>query len=183
MSNKIQPEMYNNLLSNRDGRLTTAQWKDMVTEPLVRVLLVLMFASPLLLFMGPRALVFGWRGLIVALVAVFILFVVPMVFRARRYARAPLYHALLRTGSIPRPWWLFWRPHVLFADDGTPQRFNRMLVTPGRLKPNTEYMVYYLKETDQNVLLSLIAADHPDANRLRPSVSFFDRQARRQSQG
>lgn len=177
----IQPEMYNNLLANRDGKLTTEQWKDMVTEPLVRVLVLMLFAAPMLLFMGPRMFAFGWRGLMVALVLVFVLFVVPMVFRARRYARAPLYHAMLMTGSITRPWWMFWRPHIFFADDGTPQRFARLLVAPGRLKANTEYMVYYLKEADSNVLLSLIPADHPEASRMRPSASFFDRQARRKS--
>lgn len=180
MTNKIQPEMYNNLLANREGRLTTEQWKDMVTEPLVRVLLLLVLASPILLFAGPRTFAFGWRGLLLALVVAFVLFLVPMMFRARRYARAPLYHSVLHTGAMPRPWWVFWRPHILFDDNGQPQRFTRMLVTPGRLRSGTAYMVYYLKESESNVLLSLIPADHPEADRVRPTASFFDRQARRQ---
>jgi hypothetical protein len=163
------------LLVNRHGKLATAQWKELVMEPVVGLLLLVL---PALFILGPRLLAFAatgaWLGL--ALVAVL---AVMLGLRARRYARLPLHAATLYTGASPRSGWAPWRADVLYTEAGEALRFRRWLAPRLRLRANRAYLVYYLREDTRCVLLSLAPADHPEAESWRPGPAFHDRHTRR----
>ncbi len=161
------------LLVNRHGKLTTDQWKDMVTEPLVTVGLLLL---PGVIILGPRLGAFIWGGFAaVTLLALAAL----LIGRGRRYARAPVHFSVLHTGSSVRAFWAFWKPLTLYTAAGDTVQFGKRLTPYNRLQPNRDYLVYYLKDRDTNVLLSLAPADHPDADLWQPSEVFQERLARR----
>jgi hypothetical protein len=168
--------MRSRLMTNRHGKLTSDQWKDMVTEPLIVLLLLLV---PLILFLGPRLLMLTARGIIFVWVIALIVVFVPMLFRARRYARAAVYFDRLYAGDHPGPAFLFWRPTVLYTEDGTEIRFKRRLAPVSQLRPNRAYLVYYLRDASEYVLLSMAPADHPDSHQWQPSSAFHERFARR----
>jgi hypothetical protein len=119
------------------------------------------------------------RVLWVVGLAVFIVIVIPLIFRARRYARAPVHFATLYAGANPLTPWLFWRADVLYTQSGEAIRFTRRLAPFTILKPDGAYIVYYLREPKENVLLSLAPADHEDVDLWQPSESFHTRQAQR----
>lgn len=176
MRDELSQEMRSRLLTNRHGKLTGDQWKDMVTEPLV-VLLLLMI--PVILLAGPRISALVTRGWLVLLGALVMLVVIPVLLRARRYALAPVYFEQLYAGERPGSIFFFWRPQVLYTADGREMRFRRRLAPMLYLRPNRAYLVYYLRDAGQNVLLSIAPADHPDAERWQPSAAFHERFARR----
>lgn len=148
----------------------------MVTEPLV-ILMLLM--APLVLVLGPRLLAFTARGLIVLVVTVALMVLIPMIFRARRYARAPVQFAQLYASDNPISGFLFWRPLVFYTEGGEEIRFKKRLAPLIRLRPNRAYIVYYLEEPEHKVLLSFAPVEHPDAAHWQPSTNFYARQARR----
>lgn len=176
MGDDLSQDMRSRLLTNRHGKLTPDQWKDMVTEPLVILLLLL---APAIIVLGPRLGGFIARGWAVMLVAGLLVLVVPLLFRARRYARAPLYFEQLYAGDNPALPLLFWRPQLLYTPNGEERRFRKRLAPSLRLRPNRAYIVYYLRDAGQLVLLSIAPADHPDAVRWQPSTAFHERFARR----
>lgn len=171
----VSEPMRARLLMNRHGTLTADQWKDMVFAPLVSLLLVL---APGIVVLGPRlgALVWGGFGLValLSLAAVGVM----LALRARRYARAPVYFAVMQ-GVQSRPFWMFWRPTVLRDSAGAPVRFSKQLAPYTPVRAGADYLVYYLRDGDVQVLLSLAPADHPDADLWRPSDTFEARFARR----
>ncbi|GIL11722.1 MAG: hypothetical protein BroJett038_04420 [Chloroflexota bacterium] len=172
----VNEHMRARLLVNRHGKLTTDQWKDMVTEPLTVIGLLLL---PGILILGPRLGAFIWGGFalltLLALAALAVLF----IGRGRRYARAPVHFAVLQAGGGFQPFWAFWKPVVLHDISGEAVRFGKRLTPYTRLQPHRDYLVYYLKDRDTNVLLSLAPADHPDADLWQPSETFQNRFARR----
>ena len=172
----ISPEMRDRLLTNRHGKLTSDQWKDMITEPLV---ILLILVVPIIVFMGPRAAALTARGIGFVLLVGLILLGVPMLLRAQRYARAPVYFARLYAGDSVGPVAFVRRSQTLYTEDGKKVRFQKRLAPALRLRPNHAYLVYYLRDREQNVLLSLAPADHPDAERWQPSTAFHERFARR----
>ncbi|MBZ0304212.1 MAG: hypothetical protein K8J31_31040 [Anaerolineae bacterium] len=176
MRDEVSSEMRARLISNRNGKLTVDQWKDMVTEPLTILLLLL---APLVIVMGPRLAAFSIRGWIIVLLVGTTLLSVPLIFRAWRYARAAIHFEKLYAGDHPSPAVLFWRPCVLYTDKGTEVRFTKRLAPVVALRPNHAYIVYYLRDSGQHVLLSLAPAEHPDAERWQPSPAFHERFARR----
>lgn len=176
MRDELTPEMRSRLLTNRHGKLTSDQWKDMVTEPLVVLLLLL---APAIMILGPRLGGLIARGWLVMLIAVLLALVVPILFRARRYARAPLYFEQLYAGDNRFSPFLFWRPLVLYTQSDEERRFQKRLAPFLRLRPNRAYIVYYLRDADQLVLLSIAPADHPEAAQWQPSAAFHERFARR----
>ena len=89
----VPPEMRGRLLSNREGKLTGEQWKDMVSEPLV---IVLLLAAPAIMVLGPRLLL-GFRGFLFIAAVVLLVVMVPTLWRAFRYWRAPVHFAELYT--------------------------------------------------------------------------------------
>lgn len=172
----VSAQMRSRLLTNRHGKLTTDQWKDIVTEPLITLLLLL---TPAIVILGPSLFLLTLRIFFVLLVVVAIIVMIPMVFRARRYARAPIYFERLYAGDHPTRRLFFWRPQVLYTEEGEALRFTKRLAPFLPLRPNHAYVTYYLREADQHVLLSLAPADHPEAEKWQPSTTFYDRQARR----
>lgn len=174
--NDVSTQMRARLTTNRHGKLTGDQWKDMVSEPLAALLLLL---APAIIILGPRLYILALRALVVLAVVVVLVVLIPMLFRARRYARASLHFAQLYAGDNPMSGFLFWRPLALYNEKGDPLRFKKRLTRLPRLRPNHAYMVYYLREADHNVLLSLAPAEHPDADKWQPSEAFYTRQSRR----
>jgi hypothetical protein len=160
------------LLVNRHGKLTTDQWKDMVTEPLVTLGLLLI---PGVVILGPRLGAFIWGGFVVITLAAFIALAVSLLARARRYARATVHFAVLRAGDHIPPFWAYWRPTILYAETGEAKRFGKRLAPYTRLRRGQQYMVYYLQEDQTNVLLSIAPTDHPDAELWQPSAQFQSR--------
>ncbi len=176
MRDEISQDMRNRLLTNRHGKLTSDQWKDMVTEPLTVLLLLL---TPAIIILGPRITGLIARGWFVLLLGILLVVVVPLVFRARRYSRAPIYFEHLYAGDNPTSVLLFWRPQILFTEAGNERRFTKRLAPSLSLRPNRGYLVYYLQDANQTVLLSMAPADHPDAQYWQPSTTFHERFARR----
>jgi hypothetical protein len=169
----VTPEMRNRLLANRDGKLTPDQWLSIVTKPLLWTLMLLGLA---VVVFGPRMLLltarFWWLGLIL-LVA---LILVPLMLRARRYARLPLQFARLYADVPFRPWW---RPMVFYTEADEPVAFKRRLAPSINLRIDSEYLVYYLQDGGERVLLSLAPSDHEDAEKFLPTEQFKLRFSRR----
>lgn len=170
----VSKEMRSRLLMNRHGKLTSDQWKDMVTDPIVKLLLLLV---PIILFFGPFAARLTFRAWWIILIALILVLGLPLILRARRYARAPLQFAQLYSGSSPLSPWMFWRPYTFFTAAGEPLRFGKRLAPFTLLKPDHLYLVYYLEDPGDRVLLSLAPAD--EAAEWQPSEHFYARQARR----
>jgi hypothetical protein len=176
MRDDLSRDMRTRLLTNRHGKLTSDQWKDMVTEPLVVLLLLL---APAIMVLGPRMGALIARGWLVMLIGVLLALVIPMLFRAQRYARAPIYFEQLYAGDNPAASLMFWRPQIFYTQSGDERRFKKRLAPSLRLRANHAYAVYYLRDADQLVLLSIAPADHPDAAKWQPSTAFHERFARR----
>lgn len=173
--NSVNEYMRARLLTNRHGKLTSDQWKDMVTEPLATLGLLLL---PAVVILGPRLGAFIWGGFVLVSLGALIVLGAMLALRARRYARAPVHFAVLRAGNSP-PFWAFWRPLVFHTETGAEQRFGKRLAPYTRLQRNREYLVYFLREDAADVLLSLAPVDHPDAALWQPSAYFQDRFAQR----
>ena len=172
----VSGDMRARLLTNRDGKLTTDQWKDMVTEPFIKlVILMIPLSTVFIMPIGRLALRNWWLFVLIALVVIF----VPMISRARRYARAPLQFATLYAGGYPRSWWMFWRPEVLYDENGKAYKFTKGLVPYTRLEANEAYTIYYLREPQHQILLSIAPAEHPDAPSWQPTKFFHQRQGQR----
>lgn len=173
---RVSVQMRERLRANRFGKLTSSQWKDMVTAPLTTLLILL---APALLLLGPRVVALSARWLLIGGVIFLAVLLVTTLFRARRYARAPIYFDTLYAPDRPLPPWLFWRPQILQTASGEAMRFERRLAPYVRLQPNQPYLVYYLREPGYDVLLSIAPAQHPDAAHWQPTEAFYDRQRSR----
>lgn len=171
----VTEEMRKRLRHNRNGVLTRDQWLDMVTEPMVTLLLLL---PPLLLILGPRVR-YLFRAWWLLLLVLLVVLVVPTLLRARRYARAAVHFGVFYAPLTSRPRWLTWLPYTLKTDAEREIKFRRRLAPAIGLRAEHAYLVYYLKERDENVLLSIAPADHPDAELWYPSKSFETRYERR----
>ncbi len=172
MYTDLSNEMRARLLANRNGRLTVQQYKDIITAPLATLLVLL---APLIIVFGARFAILVTRGLWIVLLLAIVALFVPLVLRARRYARAPVYFAVLNAGSQPRSFWRFWKSHVMQTQAGEAVRFRSRLAPYLPLKVNEDYLVYYLEEPGGNILLSLAPADHPDAENWWPTSVFNTR--------
>jgi hypothetical protein len=173
---RVTTDMRARLAANRDGRLTTSQWKDIVSEPLV-TLLLLMVPGIILLRAKLLFMVVG-GGWLIGLAGIIVLMGV-LLFRAGRYARAPLHTGAFRAGDQFRPFWMFWKAEIFYDEAGQPVRFYKRLAPHSRSRSGERYLIYYLKESGGNVLLSIAPADHPDASKWQPTPAFEARFARR----
>ncbi len=172
----VSPEMRTRLLANRQGALTSAQWRELVFEPLITLLLLLVPAiivlrSTLLAFVVGAFWLVGLAG--VAAVALMIF------FRARRYARIPLYHAVMTSDAETRFLWKFRGGNRFVTANEEVVRFTRRLAPAMPVQAGAPYLLYYLREGNTYTLLSLAPADHPNADAWKPSRSFEDRFRRR----
>ena len=172
----VVPEMLARLRSNKSGKLTTGQWIDIVLQPLTPLLLLLL---PGALFILPRLLLFTVRGGWLALLLIPIVLLGSFGMRARRYARAPVQFAQLRALHNTPPVWMFWRPLIMTDDTGNQFQFYKRLAPRPFVTKNQLYLVYYLVEADEPVLLSIAPVDHPKVERWLPDRFFFQRFERR----
>lgn len=171
----VPRDMRQRLLTNRQGKLTTDQWRDIVTEPLSAILILL---GPVLVVLGARLLL-NIRGFFFILLVVALVVTVPTLFRAFRYARAPVNFAELYAGDRPVAHLFFWQPLELYTPKGEALRFKKRLAPRLPLQPNQAYLVYYLQDPKDKVLLSYAPARHPDSDSWRPGESFDSRKKRR----
>jgi hypothetical protein len=172
----VSTEMRARLLANRHGKLTSGQWWDIVTEPLVVLLLLVVPGVVVLRSVLISMLIGGfWVIGTAALVGVGIM----VVIRARRYARMAVQFTILCGGKKARPAWMFWRGWLLYDKDDKPVRFAKSLAPSTRLEPGQAYMLYYLNDKDSLILLSIAPADHPNAESWKPSSVYEDRLVRR----
>ena len=162
----LTPEMREQLLANRDGKLTSSQWLSIVTRPLLSMLLL--FGLAIIVF-GPRMLLLTARVWWLGLILIAVLVIVPLVLRAQRYARLPIHFARLYADVPFRPWW---RPTIFYTEDDEPVEFKRRLAPSVPLRIDGEYLLYYLEDGSQRVLLSLAPADHEDAEKFLPTERF-----------
>jgi hypothetical protein len=167
----LSDAMRSRLLINRHGRLTTDQWKDIVVEPITPLLLLLL---PGVVVLGPRLGALIWGGVGLTLLAALIAVGVALLFRARRYARAPIHFAVMR-GQTSSSFWRFWQPLSLQSDSGEIIHFGKRLAPYLPVRPDQSYLVYYLREPRTHILLSIAPADHPDADIWQPSENFSAR--------
>jgi len=172
----VTSDMGARLAANRDGKLTPQQWKDIVTEPLVTVLLWMVPA--IMIFRGRLFLWAAAGGGLVGLVLVAALVGV-ILLRARRYARAPIHVGVFRAGDQFRPFWMFWKAEIYYDEAGAPVRFYQRLAPYKRPQRGERYLIYYLKDRKGGVLLSIAPAKHPDATRWQPTPAFQTRHMRR----
>jgi hypothetical protein len=168
----ISDEMRERLLTNRNGKLTVQQYKDVITAPLATLLVLL---APLIVVLGARFAVLTLRGLWIVLLIGLVAVLVPLVLRARRYARAPVHFAILSAGDQPRSFWQFWKPQIMFKEAGEAIAFRSRLAPYFPLRPNDEYLVYYLDENGGAILLSVAPATHPDSEQWQPTSVFQTR--------
>lgn len=167
--------MRERLLTNRYGRLTVNQWVDVVTQPLVAVLVLFI---PLGFMLLPRLLVFARFGGLWGLVVVLAALALVLLPRAYRYARLPVEYAELTADAAP-PAWAFWRAPDFAGSDGKPLRFGLRLAPALRVDHGRRYLVYYMRDGDRHILLSAAPADHPDAAKWQPTGALETRLKRR----
>jgi len=171
----VTNEMRSALMVNRDGRLTSQQYKNLIAEPLVTLLIILI---PGMVVLGPRLAAFIFGGFWIVTVFALVALGAALLFRAMRYARAPIQVGTFYAAENTPPGWMFWKPEVLYTEADKPIRFKRLGPrTP--LRPSQTYLVYYLKDAGNMVLLSIAPADHMDAARWQPTPMFQARSARR----
>jgi hypothetical protein len=168
----VTDEMRVRLLANRNGKLTIQQYKDAITAPLSTLLVLL---APLILILGTQLALLTARGLWIVLLLGVVGLLVPLIARARRYARAPVRFAVLHADEHPTSFWTFWKPHVMVTQSGETVKFRSRLAPYLRQRPKHDYLVYYLEEAGGNVLLSIAPLDHPDADRWQPTTVFETR--------
>src|SRR5215211_3313266 len=93
--------MRQRLLANRDGRLTPGQWGELIAQPLF--ILILLCGMGIAALGTRLVLLLRFWWLIIPLILLAI--ITPMIFRAYRFARAPVKFTRLNAGV--QPWRAF----------------------------------------------------------------------------
>lgn len=172
----ITADMRARLAANCDGKLTGQQWKEIVTEPLATLLLLLV---PGIILLRARVFYFvaggGWLIGLLVVVGLIIM----ILLRANRYARAPIHVGIFYADEQFRPFWMFWKAEIFKDEAGGQVRFYKRLAPSARRQVGERYLIYYLKDGEEQVLLSIAPADHPDATGWQPSPAFQTRFAGR----
>lgn len=162
-SEKLSRETRKDLKRNRDGRLSSRQWLQLITEPLTTLLLL---SVPLILIAGR----YGPAGrlIVIALIGAFVL---TMAMRAWRFARVKLCYRLLYTDGLGSRWKL-WRKTTLASKSGESIRFDHRV--SGRLKfePDQALHTYFVEAGGRRILLAALPKRHPDAELAEPSAHF-----------
>lgn len=168
----LVPEMKVRLDVNRHGRLMAGQWLDLTTGPALTLSMLVLAA--LVVFGGRGLALLAGRGWWLAVLLGIAAVLVPLVLRARRYARADVQFACL-LGGTPAP---FYRPQAFTDSEGRAVVFRQRLAPHTPLDEGREYLVYYLEDGEGKVLLSAAPADHPDAALWQPTETFRRRLGR-----
>lgn len=173
---RVVPEMRQRLAVNKHGKLTGGQWLEVVTAPIVTVLLL---SSPVLMLFATRLLLVPARGLLLAGVLVLFGLLTTTLARAYRYARLPVRYEIMQAKSDFLQTLLLWRSPVFINAQGQEVRFVRRLAPMTFVRAGHSYIVYYLRDNDGHILLSVAPTHHPDAETWRPSRAFNYRLSKR----
>ncbi len=162
-SDQLPSELLADIKRNREGRLSSRQRVELVTEPLATLLLL---SVPLILIAGR----YGppGRAFVLALVAGFVL---TIVMRALRFARVKLCYRVLFAERLHSRW-MFWRKTTLTDRSGEPMRFDHRLSRKLKIKPDQSLHVYYVEAAGRRIMLNMIPRDHPQADLAKPKDSF-----------
>ncbi|MDE2638038.1 MAG: hypothetical protein OXI30_16860 [Chloroflexota bacterium] len=162
-SEKLTRETLDNLKRNREGRLSSRQWLQLITEPLTTLLLL---SVPLILIAGR----YGPAGRLIVL-ALIGAFVLTMAMRALRFARVKLcYRVLYANATQPR--WKLWRKSTLASKSGESIRFDHRLSGRLKVEPDQALHAYYIEAGGRRILLTAVPRRHPDAELAEPSTHF-----------
>ncbi|MBE0690667.1 MAG: hypothetical protein IH587_11160 [Anaerolineae bacterium] len=171
----VNADMRDRLKSNRDGRLSSAQWIAITADPLVTLLLLL---APAMLILGlrlPLLLARGWLVLLVILAV----YGGMILMRAQRYARARVHYKVLYAARPSLTRWALRRSPSFYDDRGQVFHFTRWLAPRVSLTDDHAYLVYYLDGARERVLCSLAPLTHEDAAKFQPTPEFHRRFERR----
>lgn len=165
-TNTLSNNLKNDFQRNRDGKLSSRQWMELITEPMISLMLL---SVPLILLVGR----FGIAGRYIVLLVV-VGFVIMTLLRAIRFSRVKLtYRVLFAEQSYPR--WMFWRKTTLTTKSGESVRFHYHVVRKLDLPQNEALSVYYIVVADRLILLSAISQKHPQAHIAEPTPVFTRR--------
>ena len=162
-ANVLPSDLKKDLERNRNGRLSTRQWIELITEPIATLLLL---SVPLILISGR----YGPAGRMVVL-AIVLGFVGMIILRAIRFSRVKLYHRVLYVEHL-YPRWMVWRKTKLMTKSGEPIKFNHQLTHKLPLQKDQAVMVYYIDVGDRRVIVSLLPEKHPSALSATPTSQF-----------
>jgi hypothetical protein len=162
-STTLSEDIKKDLERNRNGRLSTRQWIELITEPLTTLLLL---SVPLILISGR----YGPAGRLFVL-AIVLGFVVMIVMRAIRFSRVKLHYRILYVEHL-YPRWQVWRNTKLMTKSGKPIQFNHQLSHKQPLQKDQALMVYYIEVGDRRVLVSCLPQKHPKASSAIPASLF-----------
>ncbi len=160
---KLPSELLADLKRNREGRLSSRQRIELVTEPLATLLLL---SVPLILIAGRYGP--AGRAFVLALVAGFVL---TIVMRVLRFSRVKLCYRVLFAERLSARW-MFWRKTKLTDKAGEAFRFDHRLSRKTKIKPDQSLHVYYVEAAGRRILLNMTPRDHPQADFAEPSDSF-----------
>ena len=163
---RLPDELKNDLSRNREGRLSSRQWIQLITEPLSTLLLL---SVPLILIVGR----YGPAGRLFVLLIV-LGFGLTIAFRAVRFSRVKLHYRVLYVEQL-RPRWMFWRKINLVTKTGDTLQFDHHIISKLKLQPDQAMMTYYIDIGDRRVLVSLVPQKHPEAKLAQPTSQFKSR--------
>jgi len=167
----VVPEMRERLEQNRYGKLTPGQWVDMILQPLGAVFAIMV---PLGFVLLPRFVALMARGGWILTLVLIVIFLAVALFRAVRYARMPLHFAEMTAERNAPPLWAFWQPLALHhTEKDFMYRFRKRLSPRPLVERDRLYLVYYLLDHDEPILLSIAPVDHPDADLWQPTRTFI----------
>ena len=162
-SDELPSELLADIRRNREGRLSSRQRIELVTEPLATLLLL---SVPLILIAGR----YGPAGRVFVLLLV-AGFVLTMVMRAMRFARVKLCYRVLFAERLSARWKI-WRKTTLTDKSGEPVRFDHRLSRKLKIKPDQSLHVYYVEVGDRRIMLNMTPRDHAQAELAEPSDNF-----------
>ncbi|MEM6527766.1 MAG: hypothetical protein AAF653_05700 [Chloroflexota bacterium] len=157
------------LKENGRGKLAYDQWMELVTLPLLPMLLasvpvIVLFAfSPVGGLQILRVARFG--GVVVLLVLVLI--IGALVVRGIRLSKLPVHQAKLYAGAESDLFSRFSRTFVMYTRGGDPIEFNNMLRGKPDLIPDEPYVVHFLEDEERRTMVSYGIASHPNADEWR----------------
>jgi len=153
------------LKANSRGKLAYDQWMELVTLPLVPMLLasipaIILFAfSPVGTLRIIRLARFG--GVVVFMVLVLI--IGALIARGMRLSRLPVVQETLYAGAESSLFSRFQNSFVMYTVYGDPITFDTMLRGRPDLLADEPYVVHYLQDEERRTLVSYGIAHHPNA--------------------
>ncbi len=165
-TDRIPKDLVNDFRRNREGRLSTRQWLELITEPVISLLLL---SVPMILLVGRYGM--AGRMIVLALVGGFLL---TIAVRAIRFARVKLVYRVLFVENL-QPRWRFWRKTVFASRSGESVQFDHKVASKMKIKSEQALHVYYVSAGKRRILVSMIPQEHPKAELAEPSDDFVQR--------